>query len=75
MSDKDRISPYNINTTSRRQVMRIEKNKTSIRGLLVDLILNYPNSFIRTVWQTAGGYQRDLGSVRVKTLQITNKES
>ena len=54
MSDKDRISPYNINTTSRRQVMRIEKNKTSIRGLLVDLILNYPNSFISTVWQTAG---------------------
>ena len=53
MSDKDRISPYNINTTSRRQVMRIEKN-ISIRGLLVDLILNYPNSFIRTVWQTAG---------------------
>ena len=53
MSDKDRISPYNINTTSRRQVMRIEKN-ISIRGLLVDLILNYPNSFISTVWQTAG---------------------
>ena len=74
MSDKDRISPYNINTKSRRQVMRIEKN-ISIRGLLVDLILNYPNSFIRTVWQTAGSYRRDLGSVRVKTLQITNKES
>ena len=53
MSDKDRISPYNINTKSRRQVMRIEKN-ISIRGLLVDLILNYLNSFIRTVWQTAG---------------------
>ena len=25
-SDQDRISPYNINTTSSRQVMRIEKN-------------------------------------------------
>ena len=26
MSDQDRISPYNINTISSRQVMRIEKN-------------------------------------------------
>ena len=26
MSDQDRISPYNINTTSSRQVMRIKKN-------------------------------------------------
>ena len=25
-SDQDRISPYNINTISNRQVMRIEKN-------------------------------------------------
>ena len=25
-SDQDRISPYNINTISSRQVMRIEKN-------------------------------------------------
>ena len=25
-SDQDRISPYNINTVSSRQVMRIEKN-------------------------------------------------
>ena len=26
MSDQDRISPYNINTVSTRQVMRINKN-------------------------------------------------
>ena len=26
MSDQDRISPYNINTVSTRQVMRIKKN-------------------------------------------------
>ena len=26
MSDRDRISPYNINTVSSRQVMRITKN-------------------------------------------------
>ena len=26
MSDQDRISPYNINTISSRQVMRIKKN-------------------------------------------------
>ena len=26
ISDQDRISPYNVNTISSRQVMRIEKN-------------------------------------------------
>ena len=26
MNDQDRISPYNINTISRRQVMRMKKN-------------------------------------------------
>ena len=26
MSDKDRISPYNVNTISTREVMRIKKN-------------------------------------------------
>ena len=31
MSDQDRISPYNINTVSSRQVMRIKKKLT--RGL------------------------------------------
>ena len=40
-SDQDRISPYNINTISSRQVMRIEKK--SIMGLLVDPIPNSLN--------------------------------
>ena len=45
MSDQDRISPYNINKISSRQVMRIQKNINEgiIRGLLVDPIPNYPN--------------------------------
>ena len=38
-SDQDRISPYNINTISGRQVMRININQ----GLLVDPIPNSPN--------------------------------
>ena len=33
MSDKDKISPYSINTISSRQVIRIKKN--IIRGLLI----------------------------------------
>ena len=41
MSDQDRISPYNINKISSRQMIRIKK--ISIRGLLVDPISNSPN--------------------------------
>ena len=41
MSDQGRISPYNINTISSRQVMRIKK--ILIRRLLVDPIPNSPN--------------------------------
>ena len=41
MSDQDRISPYNINIISNRQVIRIKK--ILIRGLLVLLIPNSPN--------------------------------
>ena len=37
MSDQDRISPYNINTISSRQVMRIKKN------IQEDLRPNSPN--------------------------------
>ena len=40
MSDQDIISPYNINTLSRRQETRIEK--ISNRGLRVDPIPNSP---------------------------------
>ena len=42
MSDQDRISPYNTNTVSSRQVMRI--NKISTRGLSVDPMASSPNS-------------------------------
>ena len=40
-SDQDRISPYTISTISSTRVMRVKK--ISIRGLLVDPNLNYPN--------------------------------
>ena len=42
MSDQERIFPSDFNTISNRQEMRIKK-KQSIRGLLVDPILNSPN--------------------------------
>ena len=41
ISDRERISPYNINIISRRQVMLIKK--TSIRGSLVDPVPNSLN--------------------------------
>ena len=41
MSDQDRISPYNINTISSRQVMRIKK--ILIRESLFDPTPNSPN--------------------------------
>ena len=41
MNDQERISPYNINTISSIEVMKI--GKLSIRGLLVDPIPNSPN--------------------------------
>ena len=42
MSDQDRISPYNTNTVSSRQVMRI--NKISSGGLSVNPMASSPNS-------------------------------
>ena len=41
LSDQDRISPYNVNTISSRQVMRIKK--TINLGIIVDPIQNSPN--------------------------------
>ena len=45
MSDQDRISPYNINTISSRQAMRIKK--ILIWGLFVDQISNSLNQPFR----------------------------
>ena len=42
VSDQGEISPYNINTITSRQVLRI-KGKILTRELLVDLISNSPN--------------------------------
>ena len=41
-SDQDRISPYNIDTISSRQVMRIKK-KNQLGGLQGDPVPNSPN--------------------------------
>ena len=41
MSDSKRISPYNINTISSIEVMKIKYNIN--RGLLIDPISNSPN--------------------------------
>ena len=54
MNDQNRISLNNITIISGSEVMRV--NKISIRGILVDPILNSLNqqykNFIADVWQT-----------------------
>ena len=50
MSDQDIISPYNINTISSKQVMRIKK--ILIRELLIDPIPILQTNITRTIWQT-----------------------
>ena len=47
VNDQTRISPYNINTISSRQVMRIKKN---LNYGIYNQILQ--TSILRTVWQT-----------------------
>ena len=50
-SDQDRISPYNINTISSRQVMRIKKNISYGDYELIQYQILQTN-IMRTVWQT-----------------------
>ena len=61
MSDQDRISPYNINTISRKDEMRIRK--ISIRKLLVDLIQILQTDIIRR------DYGRVYGELLTRTWQ------
>ena len=49
MSDQDRISPYNINTISSRQMMRM--NKKINQEIVIDPTPNSPNKVTRIVWQ------------------------
>ena len=53
MSDQDRISPYNINTISTRQVMRIHiKKNISFRIFWLIQYQILRTSIIRIAWQT-----------------------
>lgn len=66
MSDQARSSPYNINTTSSRQVMRIKGN---INLVIISCSNTKLSEF--TLWkfyngQYKGDFWRDLGSGRVE---------
>ena len=50
MSDQERISPYNINTISSRQVMRIKKKNQLGDYKLIQYQILHTN-ITRTVWQ------------------------
>ena len=39
MNDQDRISPYNINTISNRQVMRIKEIIVFLEGMVTNLAI------------------------------------
>ena len=67
MSDQDRISPYNINTVSIRQVIRIEKNiSLSDYELIQYQILQTNNT--RTVWQTVKRITNEILGVKGLTI-------
>ena len=60
MSDQERISPYNINTISTRQVMRIKKNINL--GVLINTILNSLNwRYKNGIVDSKENYKFDLG--------------
>ena len=63
MSDQDRISPYNINTESSRQVRRIKK-KTRLGnyGLIQYQILQI--EIISILWQTVGRISNEILGVK-----------
>ena len=53
MSDQDRISPYNINTVSSKQVMRIKKN------ISMGIISWSNNKFSKLTFQKKKNYVAD----------------
>ena len=71
MIDQDKISPYNINTISSRQVMRIEKI------LIGDYYLIHyqipQTNFRSTIWQTVRRIIKEI--LGVKGLQVKVKGS
>ena len=68
MSDQDRISPHNLNTISSRPVMRIKK--ISIKGLLVDSMINSSNYITRTVWQTVRRITNEMMGLKRLTINM-----
>ena len=71
MSDQDRISPYNINTISSRQVMRI--GKILIRDYYLIHYQIPQTNFRRTIWQTVRRIVNEI--LGVKGLQVKVKGS
>ena len=65
-SDQDRISPYNINTISSRQVMRIKKNINLGDYKLIQYQILQTN-ITRTVWQTVGRITNEILGVKALT--------
>ena len=63
MSDQDRISPYNVNTISIRQVMRMKKN-TSLRIFWFIQYQILRNSIVKIVWQTVRRIFNEILSVK-----------
>ena len=68
MSDQDRISPYNINTISTRQVMRIHiKKNISFRIFWLIQYQILRTSIIRIAWQTVRSITNEI--IGMKTYQ------
>ena len=73
MIDQDRISPYNINTISSRQVMRIGKI------LIGDYYLIHyqipQTNFRSTIWQTVRRIVNEILGVKGLTVKVKGSKS
>ena len=63
MSDQDRISPYNINTESSRQVRRIKK-KTQLENYKLIQYQILQIEIISILWQTVGRITNEILGVK-----------
>ena len=71
MCDQDRISPYNINTTSIRRVIRIKKNISLRIFYLIQCQILRAN-IIRIVWHTVRRITNEILGVKELTYICSN---
>ena len=73
MSDQDRISPYNINTISTRQVMRIHiKKNISFRIFWLIQYQILRTSIMRIAWQTVRSITNEIIGIKTHKQKVAS---